>query len=216
MKKRAQASRFKAAPHIPDPDEPGTFLCSCGCGRKPTGRRKHWFSEECHTQWSIENRPAAFRKAVRDRDKTVCAECGVNTNQERSKISKQALQSLGLTKIPELWIKAPDGESWIDNREVYTRYIDRANQLAAVQGWPPVWVPSTNHRYGREYRRNTWWQADHIVEYAEEGPNTLANAQTLCSICHAKKTAAYARERSERQAESKGEKTTNGEQPELL
>ncbi len=49
-------------------------------------------------------------------------------------------------------------------------------------------------------------EADHVINLAEGGPDTLANMQGLCHICHAEKTAAElarARQRAGKRPERK-------------
>lgn len=41
-------------------------------------------------------------------------------------------------------------------------------------------------------QNTTFWQADHIVEVYAGGEHSLENLQTLCTICHKQKTAAFA------------------------
>lgn len=50
--------------------------------------------------------------------------------------------------------------------------------------------------------REPTWQADHIVPLEDGGEHLLANAQTLCSTCHGRKTG---RENSERAARRRGD-----------
>ena len=37
---------------------------------------------------------------------------------------------------------------------------------------------------GFDYRRSTWWEADHIHPLVEGGADTLENLRTLCLPCH--------------------------------
>jgi 5-methylcytosine-specific restriction enzyme A len=43
-----------------------------------------------------------------------------------------------------------------------------------------------------------WWEADHILERHDDGPNTLQNLQTLCQLCHKVKTREFAARRARR------------------
>jgi 5-methylcytosine-specific restriction protein A len=45
---------------------------------------------------------------------------------------------------------------------------------------------------------NCFWDADHILERHDGGPNTLANLQTLCQLCHKRKTREFAARRARR------------------
>ena len=52
--------------------------------------------------------------------------------------------------------------------------------------------------------RQTWWDADHIVPVAEGGGECdLSNYQTLCIMCHKKKTAAQAAKAKQERREQK-------------
>jgi 5-methylcytosine-specific restriction endonuclease McrA len=43
-----------------------------------------------------------------------------------------------------------------------------------------------------------FWEADHIIERHDGGPNTLKNLQTLCQLCHKRKMREFAARRAER------------------
>lgn len=57
-------------------------ICSCGCGRKPTGRKKKWFSKDCSrkallTFYIVKGDNKAIREILFSRDQGYCRSCGV-------------------------------------------------------------------------------------------------------------------------------------------
>lgn len=49
------------------------------CGRECKGRRKTWCSKKCVKEYALRSDPRAVRRALRKRDKGICAECGLDT-----------------------------------------------------------------------------------------------------------------------------------------
>ncbi len=49
------------------------------CGGECSGRRKTWCSRKCVNAYALRSDPRAVRRALRKRDKGVCAECGLDT-----------------------------------------------------------------------------------------------------------------------------------------
>jgi 5-methylcytosine-specific restriction endonuclease McrA len=67
------------------PSIPG--VCACGCGEVLEGRQKRWASPEhgtqAHRQWAIiQGRGNYIRDALRERDKGVCAHCGIDASRD--------------------------------------------------------------------------------------------------------------------------------------
>lgn len=56
----------------------GRFLCWCGCGREVSPPRRHWFSAACVDEWKGRNDLAYIRAKVFERDKGICAKCGID------------------------------------------------------------------------------------------------------------------------------------------
>ena len=64
--------------HLPQgPD--GRALCRA-CGVEVPSRRRTFCSASCADDWSVRNNPGLMRKRVFQRDKGVCAICGVDTS----------------------------------------------------------------------------------------------------------------------------------------
>ena len=51
--------------------------CRCGCGRKPEGRRRLWYAQECVDRALIAS--GQYHSYVLARDRGVCAACGTDT-----------------------------------------------------------------------------------------------------------------------------------------
>ncbi len=127
------------------------------------------------------------RRAVRDRDKGICAVCSIDCLRMMRRHSRNH----------HLYAKRP----------VWERY-DRGQTLPnvaryhlAVERFDRHWWPKINrglqNRQARsaaagwlahDRREGAWWQADHIRPLIEsEGDISsylLANLQTLCHLCH--------------------------------
>ncbi len=58
----------------------GSYLCSV-CGKPLTGRARRYCSNECMDVAYIATNPAWARRKVHERDKGVCARCGVDTEK---------------------------------------------------------------------------------------------------------------------------------------
>jgi hypothetical protein len=130
-------------------------------GHKKAGelnRRRNWHPE-CVEAWR-ETDPGWQRILVYDRDKGICARCGLNTDQLYGLALSQAREDL-------------QGKEYLVSRR-----HDRALEVLMSQGYSQ----------GDAHRRDQLWDADHVVELQDDGANTLENLQTLCVPCHKKKT----------------------------
>lgn len=127
-------------------DQEGRRLCRW-CGEPVPRGRLTFCGDGCVHQYLLRSDPAYVRRRVFDRDRGVCASCGVDTER------------------PE----------------------DR-DRLRADLGYR-----GTIHL----------WEADHIVAVADGGGGCgLEGYQTLCCLCHHRKTATMARRRA---AERRGQ-----------
>lgn len=59
----------------------GRNICRCGCGRESSPPRRNWFSQECVDAWKERNDITTIRRKVYKRDKGICAQCGINTDE---------------------------------------------------------------------------------------------------------------------------------------
>ena len=145
------------------PDQQGK--CACRCGQPLPPRRRRWATKDCEAKavrhlLILKGDSDAVRKAVFERDKGVCARCGIDC----PKISRACVQRWAYNCTREQ-IQAAD-----DLRLKYMRL-----------GYPH---PTNSGK--------SWWNADHVEPVAEGGRNSLSNFQTLCVVCHKRKTAEQA------------------------
>ena len=192
--------RRESARRRHDPD--GNVVCSCGCGR-PIGKgRRSWHSQECVERWMIANSSHYVRAKLFQRDKGVCAECGVDAERAQARC-----------EVTHVW-------HWV------RKHDDFVHKWNVRHGWSVPVPRDLMDRHRREFgwhsprvqwavekrraamkaegwdisRRMSWWEADHIVPVVEGGGQCgLDNYRTLCIRCHRKAT----RELRARLAESR-------------
>lgn len=182
-KRRERAKRRK--------DEQGRVVCSCGCGRPPGKGRRTWCSQECVDRWMWANSPKFVREKLWERDKGVCAKCGVNANREerRAKVANSSWAwnaKHGMEARVWRFRRSNPGQ-WVVPKFLLTdrwgfaqpRVAEaRRSRLMAMEaaGW-------------NVDRCTSWWEADHIVPVAEGGGQCgPENYRTLCCRCHAEET----------------------------
>jgi 5-methylcytosine-specific restriction endonuclease McrA len=138
------------------------------CGEPVTGRRQNWCSDACVDEWRIRREPAFARKRVAERDRGVCAICGLDTDE-----MYQALMEMGLRRT--------DRKAW---EAFFTRVLG-----AGPGGRNEILVGDTP-----PYRRiGGYWDMDHIVPVVKGGGGCgLDNLRTLCIHCHRNETAGLA------------------------
>lgn len=170
---RAPRRRGKLPPHRPRGPN-GERYCR-RCGEVLRGRRTQWCSDRCSLFARIEaGWQGAAREYLRQRDRGVCAACGLDT--------EALLRWLG-----RLW---PGRRRWLFHRlPVYGQPEIQATRLGAA-------VRELERR-GFDAGKSLW-QADHIVPIVEGGELSPTNLQTLCVPCHKADTAALAARRARR------------------
>lgn len=163
--------------------------CACGCEQALPKRRRRWFSEACvtkalHAFGCVKGDTTLIRAAVFERDKGRCADCGLETEAERSRLRSYAWAWNQRHYPPSTWNDPGVFKKPIPDHSALREEI--LNYMA--EGFPSPHV--------------TWWNADHIlpVEFGGGG-STLSNFQTLCLACHKIKSREQARERSRRRKE---------------
>lgn len=173
-KKRNQGYKMRFEDHYPKRTD---GLCRCGCGeRLPSGRRQ-WASDKCSNKCVeafqiLKGDGNAIRRAVFRRDKGICACCGMDTEKER-----KACMDAGWK-----WHRQPKG--WTPPTDQELDEIEQRRRKYMRLGFPSPSLKS-------------WWQADHIQEVVNGGGAcTIDNLQTLCIVCHNRKTAELAAARA--------------------
>jgi 5-methylcytosine-specific restriction protein A len=152
-------------------DADGNRLCRWD--QKPVGKRRSYCGKSCLKEVDIRCSAGMLRYHVKERDKGICAGCGLDT-QKLKRIMDHAARSYyeirhGIGSTNHTWFS---GEFNKDSFLVRLGF----------------------NRHG------SLWEADHVVEVINGGESTLENTQTLCVPCHKAKTKAMhgARARSRR------------------
>lgn len=177
----------------------GRRLCSCGCPQLVPKGRHNWASGECYDRAN----PSAMRFRVQERDKGVCAKCGIDTIRLRARARKWKhlyRSDLDSNNI-RFWTK---NGGWTFDRELW----ERANRI--YQKWRQKLYRAAENRRNRlalagwDLTRETWWDSDHILAVWEGGGLCpLSNYQTLCLLCHKAKTKEDAARRAKERREKK-------------
>lgn len=173
-------------------DENGNIVCSCGCGRPPGKGRRTWHSQECVDRWMVANSSQYVRGKLYERDKGVCAMCGVDSvkAEHRAKMATEWYWNerhgyygrIGSWHRRNGWSK-PVPRFLLEKSNRFVAWRDpvrsaMAKRLDAMraEGWSV-------------FLRSSWWEADHIVPVVEGGGQCdLSNYRTLCVRCHRKVT----------------------------
>lgn len=158
----------------------GNPLCRW-CFTETSGKRKTFCSNSCLHEHRIRADGTYLRKCVFKRDKGVCASC----RRDTTKIKAQIIQAIKGVKLTWKRMKAIGDP--IFKRHRYPPMPDEK--------------PKNLKRLKKYFRRNgLYWDADHIQRVVEGGGSCgLDNVQTLCKICHKRKT------RRERRRQASGD-----------
>lgn len=169
-------------------DAEGLVICSCGCGRPPGKGRRTWHSQECVDRWMWANSPQFVRQKLFERDRGICAMCGVDAERMRdragvlrswiwhsrhghqARIESFHRRHQWAVQLPKFIYSGPTRFEFCSPRVERAR----AARIAAMKadGWP----------IGRQH---SWWEADHIVPVVEGGGQCGPdNYRTLCCRCH--------------------------------
>lgn len=154
----------------------GRNLCRECHVEVPPGRQT-FCSKQCVEAWKIRSDPTFVRIQLFERDKGICAICGVDC--------------VALTKELEK-IEGPV-EYWTRRSH---RYEDMVyGNIPLMARLKELSIPP--HRYQRR-RRYGIWDADHIVPVVEGGGLVgISGFRTLCCRCHKNETAALKRRLAE-------------------
>ncbi|MEP7132736.1 MAG: HNH endonuclease signature motif containing protein [Acidobacteriota bacterium] len=131
--------------------------------------RRTFCSQDCVDALLVRTSPSAARGRVFERDRGVCASCGLDTESRKRAIAR-------------LRRKDPTDKTVRKAREL-TAGFERAVTIRAGRPWIAV---------GRSL-----WEADHLVPVVEGGGGCgLENLRTLCIPCHHGVTSELARRRA--------------------
>lgn len=146
----------------------GRRLCRW-CATEVEPPRRTFCSEACVDEWNIRSSPSYARQKVYERDKGVCALCGVDTGKQ----AKELRAEFGVQHSRP----AADRE-----KAFYARL--RALHISSSR-W--------HETFGG------LWDMDHTVPVIEGGGSCgLENLRTLCLRCHWQQTRTLGRRRSQR------------------
>lgn len=155
----------------------GRALCR-QCGTECDSKRKTFCGKVCVDAWKVERWPSEQRKHVLERDKGVCALCGLDC----SALEKE------LRALCERNYRDPKDLTAFRARVAELSLPNNRAGDSGVWGWV-----------------NSLWDMDHIVPVVEGGGScTLENLRTLCWKCHQGETAKLAKRRAERRRAAKG------------
>ncbi len=151
-------------------------------------KRSFCGNPECLDQWLRRTNPAHMRRVILDRDKGVCAACGLDT-------LPYDLEDLrGQLYLADAW--------WRANERTRRKITPRPRLRADGTPWPASHyarlIPNAVawHERHKLPLRSPPWEVDHIVEVADGGDwFDLGNLQSLCICCHRQKTIQFNRSR---------------------
>lgn len=149
-------------------DGSGKPLCR-ECGSEVARPRRTFCSRRCVEALLVRTSPSAARERVFERDRGVCAACGLDTEDRRRALVRMRR-------------KNPTPEAVQAARELAAGF-ERAVMIGARRPWIVV--------------RRCFWEADHLVPVVEGGGGCgLDNLRTLCIPCHRGATTALAARRA--------------------
>jgi 5-methylcytosine-specific restriction endonuclease McrA len=155
------------------------------CGKPPPEGRKTWCSKECVDQYTLRAWPQTLRKAVKARDKGVCALCG----RDCEALKQRLIAWLG-----------PNHQSYKDEHWGIMRHEPlegaalqrRKHRLGVLRRFKLL----KTDRFGVETLRSVW-EADHTLPVIEGGGEAdLSGVRSLCIPCHKRVTRELAKRRA--------------------
>lgn len=149
----------------------GRRLCRW-CGTEVTPPRRTFCGDECVDEWSIRNSSAYARSKIWERDRGVCALCGIDTVKQVVELRAE----FGFNYHSE---RPPEGQ----RKAFYARL--QSLHIPQTRWW--------NGGY------QGCWDMDHATPVAEGGGSCgLDNLRTLCLRCHWQQTRRLRQRRSRR------------------
>lgn len=196
------------------PDDPEKRRCRWCGGPVPRGRTS-WCSPDCVHEGLLVAQPSYARRKVEERDRGVCAACGLDTARiERivERLSKLAQATVYVreddgTVVQNPWLPGENGRRCRTAEhpaaDKSARHLDV--MLAIIGLWAghdvrklDTWSWDAVHGHVRFARlKHSLWQNDHIKPVVEGGGQCgLDNMRTLCLRCHKDATKALAGRRA--------------------
>lgn len=131
--------------------------------------KKSWCgSPECVRQWRIRTNHRTFRAAVFERDRGICASCGLDTNQYDVGLLKRLIEH----ELSRPYLHICD-------RRAHEERIQRLRtSLEDAYAWIRI-----------NAAESAVWEIDHVKPIADGGDYfDMRNISSLCPICHKIKT----------------------------
>lgn len=172
----------------------GRKLCRW-CGVEVPKGRQTWCSQPCVDEFLIRKDPNTARRRVLERDRGVCALCGLDTLE-----LERWLGRLGAPHHEPYM-----GKTWKVDRSRFCGRSTTQRYNWQRKLYEPEHCDCRYHRAVRDLRRRGWhdvhtralWDADHIKPVIEGGGGCpLENLRTLCVPCHKTETAKLAARRA--------------------
>lgn len=148
------------------------------CGLKVSGRRQTWCSTACTVEFRSRADAGYIRSLVLDRDRGVCAVCGLDTQRItnllfglRVPVSRRDFVVIRRKAAPKI------------RRETAEDYFARLRDIkfAGEEYWRHLSVLGVVREKSQHL-----WEADHIIPVCLGGGlSTPENYRTLCLRCHA-------------------------------
>ena len=149
----------------------GNRLCRWGQRECRTKRRTFCGSSACVEQWTIRTRPGYARRLVWKRDRGVCRACRLDTNVVSAALQRRHhgdAEAIERQRFLRCWAAA----AGLLGGRLQRAYDNRSSTVVLIG-----------------FSSKALWQADHILPVAEGGGACgLENLQTLCTVCHTRKT----------------------------
>lgn len=160
--------RFAKLSHEVKYDTQGRRLCRFCPNVVPKGRRT-WCSLRCIEEYLTQSDARFARRRVRDRDRGVCALCGVDTELIRAHMRFLKKHSYGVDPLSVMFTQT------YNNLKTHLRTL-----------------------YNKANSAGDFWQADHTTPVCEGGGcAALDQLRTLCTPCHKAETKKLAARRAE-------------------
>ncbi len=179
-KARMSTRRISADAGWQDPktDESGRRLCRRCQAPVPKGRRS-WCGEACIHEHKIRTNPGYVRQCVEERDKGVCAACGLDTGKLARLLERLCWGS-------SIYAAKPRPE-WL--RDHWAKRVAGIRTRLIASGWDYETVSGIK----------SMWAADHTIPVVEGGGECgLDGYRTLCVPCHKRATKELAGRRAQR------------------
>lgn len=155
------------------------------CGADPPKGRRTFCSDACVDTWKVRSQPAFAAQKVLERDRGVCADCGLDCVAVREEVRRMKWQ--------------PTRRYDYQTCTYFECAEGTAANAANVERCRALDLPVHIARGGRRL-----WEMDHIVPVVEGGGSCgLDNLRTLCWRCHRRVTAELAARRAEQRRAAK-------------